>query len=49
MYTYNYTVMPEFAKRKGTACHEYGHFLGLGHPPANITGTIMQKGSIRVT
>jgi hypothetical protein len=32
MYLYNYTGVPSFAERKGTACHEYGHFLGLAHP-----------------
>ncbi len=29
---FNYTEIPSFAERKGTACHEYGHFMGLAHP-----------------
>ena len=46
---YNYTGMPNFADRKGTACHEYGHFLGLAHPYPSITATIMQKYGTRTT
>ena len=49
MNKFNYTEMPDYAMRKATACHEYGHFLGLAHPPAVIAGSIMQKVELRAT